>query len=163
MPTTTISSIDRDAVINYLNSLEVISEYLEGNVPYTNPDVGYGPIEENYLLYDKEEGDIYFIDTQGYNYPRYITRLAGYKPKGSEEFKSGGGVGKKSILNELLQLKKDGVKNISLNGFTEHIDYVINLKLDDSQISKVDEKSYITLYAKGGGVGSQFEYTIGGL
>jgi hypothetical protein len=68
------------------------------------------------------------------------------------KMKTGGGVGKKSTLNELLQLKKDGVKNISLNGFTEDIDYVINLKLDDSQISKADEKSYMTLYATGGGV-----------
>jgi hypothetical protein len=37
----------------------------------------------------------------------------------------GGGIGKKSTLNELLQLKKDGVKNISVNGFTEDIDYLI--------------------------------------
>jgi hypothetical protein len=70
----------------------------------------------------------------------------------NNKMKTGGAVGKKSTLNELLQLKKDGVKNISLNGFTEDIDYVINLKLDDSQISKVDEKSYMTLYATGGGV-----------
>ncbi len=70
----------------------------------------------------------------------------------NNKMKTGGGAGKKSTLNELLQLKKDGVKNISLNGFTEDIDYVINLKLDDSQISKADEKSYMTLYATGGGV-----------
>ena len=181
VPTTTISSIDRDAVINYLNSLEVISEYLEGNVPYTNPDVGYGPIEENYLLYDKEEGDIYFIDTQGYNYPRYITRLAGYKPKSSEEFKLGGGVGGNKKISEAID---DIVKYATLPPQIDYVKpyafksekayrYLESLpngkKYIDRAHRKIDEyyesdaPHYDSLFKNGGGVSSQFEYTIGGL
>lgn len=181
VPTTTINSIDRDAVINYLNSLEVISEYLEGNVPYTNPDVGYGPIEENYLLYDKEEGDIYFIDTQGYNYPRYITRLAGYKPKSSEEFKLGGGVGGNKKISEAID---DIVKYATLPPQIDYVKpyafksekayrYLESLpngkKYIDRAHRKIDEyyesdaPHYDSLFKNGGGINSQFEYTIGGL
>jgi len=62
----------------------------------------------------------------------------------------GGKVGKYNVLMELYDLRNDGVKNVYLNGFKESVGYVIQLKLDDSEIKKVDEMSYITLYAKGG-------------
>jgi hypothetical protein len=68
------------------------------------------------------------------------------------QYAKGGGVGSYKILNELYELKSDGVKKVQLNGFFESIGYVIDLKLDDSQIKKIDLGEYQTTYAKGGGV-----------
>jgi len=91
VPITKISSIDKESVLNYLDSLEIISDYLDGEVPMYNPDLGYGAIEENYLLLDMETQNIYLIDTQGYNYPRYVTKLIDYDRE-DNEMKDGGGV-----------------------------------------------------------------------
>lgn len=55
-------------------------------------------------------------------------------------------------LNEIAQLKEKGFKTISLNGFDESINYVLDLNLDDTEIKKVGENSYETTYAKGGEV-----------
>jgi len=70
-----------------------------------------------------------------------------------EKFAKGGKVGKYEIWKELFHLRKDGYAIVSLNGFDESIGYVMGLELDDSEIKKVGERSYKTLYAKGGKVG----------
>ena len=74
------------------------------------------------------------------------------------KYSNGGGVGEYSIKRELIELKEKGHKNISLNGFTESIAYVIGLKLDDSEIKKVGNMSYITTYERGGSM----DYANGG-
>jgi hypothetical protein len=78
--------------------------------------------------------------------------LYGQKMAKGGKFADGGNVGKYSVLRELKDLRNEGIKNVYLNGFRESIEYVIDLKLDDSEIKKVDEISYETLYAKGGSV-----------
>jgi predicted kinase len=77
---------------------------------------------------------------------------AQYK-KLSANMATGGAIGKYSILRELLQLRNKGITQISLNGFNEDINYVVGLNLDDSEIKKAGEMSYITTYAKGGVIG----------
>jgi hypothetical protein len=71
----------------------------------------------------------------------------------SKKYSGGGGVKPIyiSVLNELYELKDKGIKQVQLNGFTESIGYVIGLRLDDTEIKKVGNNAYITLYSKGGG------------
>lgn len=52
---------------DYINSLPVAES---NKVPEFNPD----KTTENYLLKDGK-GNLYFVDTQGYDYPRYIKRI----------------------------------------------------------------------------------------
>jgi hypothetical protein len=87
-----------------------------------------------------------------YKYKRGAQRKRNELLKG-KKMATGGKVGKYRVLNEILASKDKGIRYVSLNGFNESINYVIDLKLDDSEIKKVGENSYITLYAKGGGVG----------
>jgi hypothetical protein len=55
-----------------------------------------------------------------------------------------------NFLNELYNLKDEGVTQVQLNGFNESIGYVIGLRLNDTEIEKVGNNAYITLYKKGG-------------
>ena len=68
------------------------------------------------------------------------------------EYKKGGNVVRISVLNELYNLKNEGVTQVQLNGFNESIGYVIGLRLDDTEIKKVGNNAYITLYKTGGSV-----------
>ena len=77
----------------YLHDLPYFVDY-ETEIPRYNPTspVNDEPMTDNYLLLVPiEEGDedlynngvyfrTYFVDTQGYDYPRYITRLENYFP-----------------------------------------------------------------------------------
>jgi chemotaxis protein histidine kinase CheA len=77
----------------YLHDLRYFVDY-ETEIPRNNPTspVNDEPMTDNYLLLVPiEEGDedlynngvyfrTYFVDTQGYDYPRYITRLENYFP-----------------------------------------------------------------------------------
>ena len=74
----------------------------------------------------------------------------------SNKFAKGGKVKRDTlnVLNELYDLKDDGVTEVQLNGFYESIGYVIGLELNDTEIKKVGNNAYITLYENGGSVDS---------
>ena len=54
------------------------------------------------------------------------------------------------IHNEIRRLKAKGLKNVYLNGFEEHIQYVVDRKYNDYEIKKHEEGSYSTTLEKGG-------------
>jgi len=60
----------------------------------------------------------------------------------------------------LYDLKDDGVTEVQLNGFYESIGYVIGLQLNDTEIKKVGNNAYITLYEDGGSVDDFSEYNF---
>ena len=62
---------------------------------------------------------------------------------------NGGSVGYNNF-RDLLELRDKGFKTIILNGFRENIGYVINLKLDDKELIKIEDGVYETTYKKGG-------------
>jgi len=62
----------------------------------------------------------------------------------------GGRVGYYNNLRDLLELRDNGTKTITLNGFRESIEYVIGLKLDDAELIKIEDGVYETTYANGG-------------
>jgi len=74
------------AVLSYLTSLELA--YDEDVVPTENPDFGQGPTDANYIIRTKD-GEFYFVNTEGFTYPRYITRLINFNP-GDDFMKNGG-------------------------------------------------------------------------
>jgi hypothetical protein len=103
----------REQVDLYLEDLDYAFE-VEDNVPRYNPDLrGEGRTTENYLLGidsgDEDEPIIYFfIDTQGYDYPRYITRLKNYIPSPYQMAKGGTiEVGDKVTLPEIKMKNGD--------------------------------------------------------
>ena len=65
-------------------------------------------------------------------------------------YKKGGRVGYYNNLRDLLELRDNGTKTIILNGFRENIGYVIDLKLDDQDLIKIEDGVYETTYKKGG-------------
>jgi len=69
-----------------------------------------------------------------------------------KSYAKGGRAGQYNSLMELYNLRDAGYRTVSLNGFEESIGYVIDLKLDDKDLKKVGERSYITTYEKGGDV-----------
>ena len=73
------------------------------------------------------------------------------------QFADGGRV-RISVLNELYNLRDKGVTQVQLNGFAENIGYVIGLRLDDTEIKKVGNNAYITLYKNGGGINDDSKF-----
>jgi hypothetical protein len=61
---------------HYLTSLNTVDNPKKGKVPLHNPK-GAG---EEYIL--KDGTDTYYVDTQGYNYPRYMTKIDMSEGKG---------------------------------------------------------------------------------
>lgn len=102
----------------YLHDLPHFMVY-NNKIPHHNPEspANDQPITDNYLIFSpiededgaEENGGVpfhtFFVDTQGYDYPRYITRLVNYFPSddqtkdlrymergGMAKFSNGGGV-----------------------------------------------------------------------
>ena len=67
-----------------------------------------------------------------------------------QAMEKGGRVGYYNNLRDLLELRDNGTKTIVLNGFRENIGYVIDLKLDDKDLIKIEDGVYETTYKKGG-------------
>jgi hypothetical protein len=67
-----------------------------------------------------------------------------------QPMEKGGRVGYYNNLRDLLELRDNGTKTIILNGFRENIGYVIDLKLDDQNLIKIEDGVYETTYKKGG-------------
>ena len=67
-----------------------------------------------------------------------------------QAMEKGGRVGYYNNLRDLLELRDNGTKTIILNGFRENIGYVIDLKLDDQDLIKIEDGVYETTYKKGG-------------
>lgn len=79
---------DREMVDKYLSKVEVVEDYLDDKIFRNNPDLGNGATEDNYILHDMDKDIYYFVDTQGYDYPRYVSKLIGF----TEKMAKGGGV-----------------------------------------------------------------------
>jgi len=82
VPETTIRNYEKEEVLDYLHSLEMFRyENIGENVPKWNPDLGDGKhTTENYIMFDEKTNSYYFVDTQGYDYPRYMTKLIDFTP-----------------------------------------------------------------------------------
>ena len=111
----------------YLQSLD-IDYTMKDDVPHYNPNFSEEDISstENYIIalqVSPEKVRYFFVDTQGYDYPRYVTELINYNP---EYYDNGGKINE----NELETIK--GYERKSKE------DYDNNLKLakgDDEMIS----------------------------
>lgn len=109
------------AARDYLDTLPI---FQMKEVPKFNPDLGDGPITENYIISD--DGDSYFfVDTQGYDYVRYITRLDGWAPNETNyDYGKGtrvAGTKVKGIMDEkapplVWDLDSDGSGNLIVDG-----------------------------------------------
>ena len=83
IPETMLSGSDqKEEILDYLHSLEMFRyENIGENVPKWNPDLRDGKhTTENYIMYDEKTNSYYFVDTQGYDYPRYMTKLIDFTP-----------------------------------------------------------------------------------
>jgi hypothetical protein len=82
--------------------------------------------------------------------------------KGKAKFFANGGRVAYNNLRDLLELRDNGTKTIILNGFRENIGYVIDLKLDDEELIKIEDGVYETTYKKGGSLGKSKFFADGG-
>ena len=124
---------------------------------YKGVEIMYEPTYEEYFVNDLvfntlEKAQKYIDSGEANKPPTYIENL--YR-RGM--MKRGGGVKRDTlnVLNELYDLKDEGVTEVQLNGFYESIGYVIGLQLNDTEIKKVGNNAYITLYENGGSVDEQ--------
>ena len=77
---------NKEMVDKYLAKVDIVDDYLDDKIFRKNPDLGHGATDENYIIYDMDKDTYYFVDTQGYDYPRYVTKLIGF----TEKMKKGG-------------------------------------------------------------------------
>ena len=144
------------SVHDYLDSLPVLQDT---TVPKFNPDViGDGPITENYILENPETNQFFFVDTQGYDYPRYITHLDGWKANPDNEnyyakggklpkFHRGDDVRVKKIIASLRpdRLEKLGVV---INESGKNL-YTVEFVDGNASVFMAEELELVESFAKG--------------
>ena len=139
-------SVDEDISWDIFIRDEYDNETFEINVR------GYFENEEDAIKQAIKDYDIY-IDESDYDKMYWNgNEITIYGAK--KNYKKGGKIERVSInvLNELYNLRDEGVTQVQLNGFSESIGYVIDLRLDDTEIKKVGNNAYITLYENGGSI-----------
>jgi hypothetical protein len=105
----------------YLESLN-IDYTMKDDVPNYNPNFNEDdiPSTENYVIglqVSPEKVRYFFVDTQGYDYPRYVTELINYNADGTNttfdsnnpdiRYKNGGGLSNLNIDGYIFDLDKD--------------------------------------------------------
>ena len=139
-------SVDEDISWDITIRDEYDNETFEINVR------GYFENEEDAIKQAIKDYDIY-VDESDYGKMYWNgNEITIYGAK--KNYKKGGKVKRDTlnVLNELYDLKNEGVTEVQLNGFYESIGYVIGLQLNDTEIKKVGNNAYITLYENGGSV-----------
>jgi antirestriction protein len=121
------------------------SNYVKGGVVFTDyngSSIMYEPNYEEYFVND----EVFYSMEEAKN---YIDNGSGKLKR--DTF---------NVLSELYNLKDEGVTQVQLNGFNESIGYVIGLRLNDTEIEKVGNNAYITLYKKGGNVNTGLSWHL---
>lgn len=124
-----------------MNRVVFAKNYINAIGKYTDGEIGIGTFTEWIKANSLDYNNLFdYAEKNNVIMPKYYAK--------------GGKVERVSInvLNELYNLRDEGVTQVQLNGFSESIGYVIGLRLDDTEIKKVGNNAYITLYENGGSV-----------
>jgi len=145
-------------LVNFLNELKCTKAYAGGGKVESIKDIDTKEYERQVwgkgktqlqVFSDKNENVRYVFDAKGVflkefsldgGETTYEYAKNGYREKAPTYF----------TLGKLVDLRDKGVKTISLNGFNESINYVIDLNLDDTELKMINETSFQTTYKQGG-------------
>jgi hypothetical protein len=142
---------------DHVNEIGFDEEFYNERPKSTKRIQGSNGAEIGFRFIDKDK----IIDTKYVDLPRYVKHSLQKHIRGGQYadgggvrninvLEKGGRVGYYNNLRDLLELRDNGTKTIILNGFRENIGYVIDLKLDDQDLIKIEDGVYETTYKKGG-------------
>ena len=128
------------------------SKYLRDNTKFNNGGVVFTDYNGSSIMYEPNYDEYFVNDEVFYS----MEEAKNYIDNGSGKLKRDAF----NVLSELYNLRDKGFTQVQLDGFNESIGYVIALRLKDTEIEKVGNNAYITLYKKGGNVNTGLSWHL---